>query len=134
MGTGQSKYPEYWLQSTVIHISCNTGLPQGLTVEVQIKARSRDVASGYAALSAAIPHELRNNYWFVFYSERLATTWIMTSSQFIAESNQNKNGKNAGLRSVWFNGKRKNKKTGGYDEYIYPRFQRFHTKSSHDRN
>jgi hypothetical protein len=97
----------------------------GSFVEVQIKARSRDVASGDAALFAAIPHELRNNYWFVFYSERLATTWIMTSSEFIAESNQNKNGKNAGLRSLWFNGKRKNKNTGGYDEYVYPRFQRY---------
>jgi hypothetical protein len=47
----------------------------GSFVEVQIKARSRDVAPGDAALFAAIPHELRNNYWFVFYSERLGTMW-----------------------------------------------------------
>lgn len=97
----------------------------GSFVEVQIKARSRDVVAGDAALFAAIPHELRNNYWFVFYSERLATMWIMTSEEFIAESHQNKNGKNAGLRSIWFNGKRANRSTGGYDEHLYPRFQRY---------
>jgi hypothetical protein len=49
----------------------------------------------------------------------------MTSEEFIAESVQNKTGKNAGLRSIWFNGKKKNKTTGGYDEHIYPRFQQY---------
>jgi hypothetical protein len=97
----------------------------GSFVEVQIKARSRDVAPGDAALFAAIPHELRNNYWFVFYSERLGTMWIMTSEEFIAESHQNRSGKNAGLRSLWFNGKRANRGTGGYNEHLYPKFQRY---------
>jgi len=39
---------------------------------------------------AAIPHEHRNNYWFVFFSERLDTMWVMSSAEFIAESVQNK--------------------------------------------
>lgn len=34
----------------------------GSFVEVQIKARSRDVKDGDAALFAAIPHEPRQNY------------------------------------------------------------------------
>ena len=56
----------------------------GTTALVQIKARSKDVVWGDAALFAAIPHdELRLNYWFVFYSERLDLTWIMTSAEFI---------------------------------------------------
>jgi hypothetical protein len=97
----------------------------GSFVEVQIKARSRDVAPGDAALFAAIPHEVRLNYWFVFYSERLDTKWIMTSDEFVAEAVRNKSGKNAGLRSIWFNGKRKNKVTGGYDEHAYPRYQKY---------
>ena len=97
----------------------------GTFVEVQIKARSRDVTFGDAALFAAIPHELRSNYWFIFYSERLGTMWIMTSEEFIANSNQNKKGKNAGLRSIWFNGTRKNKNTGDPEEHIYPRFQSY---------
>jgi hypothetical protein len=97
----------------------------GSFVEVQIKARSRDVIPGDAALFAAITHELRDNYWFVFYSERLETVWIMSSEEFIAESVQNKNGKNAGLRSIWFNGTRKNKTTGDSEEHIHPRFKRY---------
>jgi hypothetical protein len=96
----------------------------GSFIEVQIKARSKDVAPGDGALFSAIPHEVRENYWFIFYSERLNTTWIMTSEEFIAASAQNKKGKNAGLRSIWFNGKRKNK-LNGYDEHVYPRFTRY---------
>lgn len=99
--------------------------PDGTFVEVQIKARSLDVKSGDAALFAAIPHEIRNNYWFVFYSERLDTMWIMTSEEFVREAVQNKTGKNAGLRSIWFNGKKINRSTGMYNEHIYPRFQRY---------
>ncbi len=99
--------------------------PNGQFVEVQIKARSIDVVPGDGALFAAIPHEFRNNYWFVFYSERLKTMWIMTSEEFIRESVQNKTGKNKGKRSIWFNGKRKNKTTGILDEHIHPRFEKY---------
>jgi hypothetical protein len=74
-------------------------------IEVQIKARSKNVVPGDAALFAAIDHpEPRDNYYFVFYSERLDAMWIMSSEQFIKEAAQNKNGKNAGKRSIWFNG------------------------------
>lgn len=99
--------------------------PDGSFVEVQVKARGIDVSFGDAGLYAAIVHELRNNYWFVFYSERLKTMWIMTSEEFIAEAYQNKKGKNTGKRSIWFNGKRRNKETGVKEEHIYPRFQRY---------
>lgn len=34
---------------------------------MQIKARSRTVRFGDAALFAGLPHESRRNYWFVFY-------------------------------------------------------------------
>ena len=106
--------------------------PDGSFIEVQIKARSKDVADGDAALFAAIPHEHRNNYWFIFYSERLDSMWIMFSEEFIKESYQNKKGKNAGKRSIWFNGKRKNKITGKYEEYVKPKFDKYKT-SSFDR-
>ena len=79
--------------------------PDGSFTEVQIKARSKDVAFGGAALFAALKHEYRPNYWFVFYSERMDKTWILSSKEFIKESNQNKKGKNIGKRSIWFNGK-----------------------------
>jgi hypothetical protein len=91
----------------------------GSFVEVQIKARSGDVKLGDAGLFAAIPHEVRANYWFVFYSERIDTTWIMTSNEFIQHAIQNKSGKNVGKRAIWFNGMKDGK------EYVKPQFEKF---------
>ena len=99
--------------------------PDGTFIEVQIKARSKTVAMGDAALFAALTHEQRDNYYFIFYSERLDTFWIMSSEEFIKESNQNKKGKNVGKRSIWFNGKRKNKETGEYTEHCHERFNKY---------
>lgn len=101
----------------------------GSFVEVQIKARSKNINPGDAALFAAITHEKRKNYWFIFYSERMETTWIMNSNEFIKEAVQNKTGKNAGKYSIWFNGKRKNKDTGGFNEHIHPRFLKYVEKN-----
>ena len=97
--------------------------PNGKYVEIQIKARSKDVGLGDAALFADIPHEYRENYWFVFYSERLDTMWIMSSAEFIAESNQNKKGKNIGKRSIWFNGRKKG------EVYCYEKFDKYKSKT-----
>lgn len=93
----------------------------GSFVEVQIKARSRDVKFGDAALFAALKHEERKNYWFVFYSERMDKIWILSSNEFIKESNQNKIGKNIGKRSVWFNGKNTKKN----EEHVKPQFEKY---------
>ncbi len=49
----------------------------------------------------------------------------MTSVEFIREAVQNKTGKNAGLRSVCFNGKRHDRQTGRLDEYVKPQFQKY---------
>ncbi|MEO8514439.1 MAG: hypothetical protein ABI543_12835 [Ignavibacteria bacterium] len=95
--------------------------PNGDFVEVQIKARSKGVKFGSAALFAAIPHEYRNSYWFVFYSERMDKIWLMTSKEFIKEASQNKNGINKGKRSVWFNGK----STKAMKEHCKPRFEKY---------
>ena len=99
--------------------------PDGRFVEVQIKARSKDIKFGNAALFAALTHEPRKNYWFVFYSERMETTWIMSSNEFIQESNQNKKGRNVGKRTIWFNGK----KTKAQTEHVKPQFQKYIAQS-----
>lgn len=52
-------------------IDCVIRQDNGHFIEVQIKARSNDVKMGDAALFAALEHEKRENYFFVFYSERL---------------------------------------------------------------
>lgn len=95
--------------------------PDGSFVEVQIKARSKDVIFGDAALFAALRHEHRLRYWFIFYAERMDKMWILSSREFIRESNQNKSGKNTGLRSIWFNGKN----TKDNSEHVKPQFEKY---------
>lgn len=102
--------------------------PDGSFIEVQIKARSKTVKLGDGALFAAITHEHRPNYWFVFYSERLDTIWIMSSAEFIAEAVQNKSGINVGKRSLWFNGTKINKATQMREEYVKERYLKYVSK------
>ena len=99
--------------------------PDGRFVEVQIKARSNTVAFGDGALFSALTHELRSNYWFVFYSERMETIWIMSSGEFVREAAQNKNGKNVGKRSLWFNGKN----TRAQTEHVKPQYAKYVAKN-----
>jgi len=99
--------------------------PDGTFVEVQIKARSKQVKFGSAGLFAAMKHEPRPNYWFMFYSERMEETWIMSSKEFIAEAVQNKTGKNIGKRGIWFNGKKTKTKT----EHTKPQFKKYIAKN-----
>jgi hypothetical protein len=47
----------------------------------------------------------------------------MSSEEFIEESNQNKNGKNAGKRSIWFNGRK------GNEEYCFEKFNKYKCSS-----
>jgi len=93
----------------------------GSFVEVQIKARSKDVIFGDAALFPALKHEYRKNYWFIFYSERMDEMWILSSKEFIKESCQNKKGKHIGKRSIWFNGKN----TREQKEHVKPQFKKY---------
>lgn len=136
---GFGKRIEYWVAGLMMKEGIDVYMPlvddnaidavvrreDGSFVEVQIKARSRSVVTGDAALFAAITHERRDNYYFVFYSERLDEFWIMTSEEFIAESYQNKKGKNKGKRTIWFNGKKKNRETGEYEEHLKPQFEKY---------
>lgn len=101
----------------------------GSFVELQIKARSKDVLFGDAALFAAITHEQRDNYYFVFYSHRMDKTWILSSQEFVENAVQNKTGKNKGKRSIWFNGKNTKNKTEHpkpqWDKFLHTNFDIF---------
>jgi hypothetical protein len=101
----------------------------GSFVELQIKARSKDVLFGDAALFAAITHEHRDNYYFVFYSHRMDKTWILSSQEFVENAVQNKTGKNKGKRSIWFNGKDTKKNTEHpkpqWDKFLHTNFDIF---------
>lgn len=99
--------------------------PDGRFVEVQIKARSSDVKFGAAGLFAALTHDHRKNYWFVFYSERMDTTWILSSKEFVRHATVNKKGKHAGKRTIWLNGKNSKEQR----EHVLPQFERFVAKN-----
>lgn len=101
----------------------------GSYIEVQIKARSKEVADGDAALFAALTHEHRDNYYFIFFSERLDIMWIMSSDEFLRECVTNKNGNNCGKRSIWFNGNRMDKSLGVKKEYAYPKYEKYIAKN-----
>ena len=77
-------------------VDCVIKKRDGTFIEIQIKARSKDVAEGDAALFGAIDHNLTENFYFVFYSERLDMMWIMSSEEFLEECVTNKNGKTRG--------------------------------------
>ena len=109
-------------------VDCVIKKSDGTFIEVQIKARSKTVTEGDAALFSAIDHEYQPNFYFVFYSERLDLMWIMSSEEFLEECVTNKTGKNAGKRSIWFNGNKLNKQTGVKEEYCYQRFEKYIAK------
>ena len=106
-------------------VDCVIKKEDGTFIEVQIKARSSTVAEGSAALFAVDDHEQQQNFYFVFYSERLETMWIMSSEEFINECNINKNGKHIGRKSIWFNGTKTNKVTGTKEEYCKAQFKKY---------
>ena len=131
---------EYWIIGRMLKEGLDVYIPlvddhavdaiikrhDGSTALIQIKARSKTVIDGDAALFAAIPHdEVRQNYWFVFYSERMDMIWIMTSDEFDREAVKNKTGKNIGLHSIWFNGKKKDENTGTSTEYCKPQWMKY---------
>ena len=103
--------------------------PDGSFVQVQIKARGEDIKAGDGALFSAITHNERDSYFFVFYSERHRKIWILSSREFLRYSHQNKEGSNVGKRSIWLDGRRKNKNTGEREEHIHERFNQFEAKN-----
>lgn len=106
-------------------VDCVIKKKDGTFIEIQIKARSKDVTEGDAALFSAIEHEYTPNYFFVFFSERLNMMWILSSEEFLTECVTNKNGKNAGKHSIWFNGNKTNPETGIREEYCKPRYEKY---------
>lgn len=49
--------------------------------------------------------------------------WIMSSEEFLNKCVTNKNGKNAGKHSIWFNGNKI--KDGENKEYCKPQFEKY---------
>ena len=109
-------------------VDCIIKKANGTFIEIQIKARSSKVTDGDAALFSAITHELTPNFYFVFYSERLDSMWILSSEEFLNECVTNINGKNKEKRGIWFNGNRTDKTTGEKREYCKKQFEKYLSK------
>ena len=115
-------------------VDCVVKKEDGTFVEVQIKATSKNSNVEYCAMFSAIWHELTPNYYFIFYSESLNTKWLLSSEEFVKLSSKSTKGKNAGQRSIQFNGYRTDKATGikvpycsdKYKDYICKDFKRIH--------
>jgi hypothetical protein len=93
----------------------------GSYVEVQIKARSNDVKFGSAGLFAALKHEYRPNYWFLFYSQRMDKTWLLSSKEFLKEAIELKSGNSIDKKTIKFNGKN----TKLNQEHVLPQFEKY---------
>lgn len=143
---GFGKRIEYWIIGRMLKEGLDVYVPlvdddavdavvrrdDGSFITVQIKARSLEAKEGTAATFSAISHEeIRANYWFIFYSERMDIMLILSSEEFIKEANQNINGKNKGKRSIWFNSRRRDKETGKIIEGCKPRFEKYIEKDFH---
>ena len=85
-------------------IDCIIKINENRYLDVQIKARSKDIDPGDAALFAGMTLEPRNNYFFIFYSQHLDTYWIVPSQELTKIAYKNKKGKNIGSYVLWFNG------------------------------
>ena len=68
-------------------------------LDIQIKARSREAQHPGFFAAMAIPNP-RENYYFIFYDERVDTYWVIPSLRLIEEARQNKTGKNVGKYSI----------------------------------
>ena len=121
---GFGKRIEYWIIGLLLKEGYDVFVPlvddhgidaiirgsHGKIIDLQIKARSNEVKEGNSALFAAMEHpEVRENYYCLFYSERMDTMWLMSSRDYIEHAVQNKSGKNIGKRSICLNGLRNGK-------------------------
>lgn len=106
-------------------VDCVIKRSDGVFIEVQIKASSRKVKFGDTALFAAISHTPAENFYFVFYSERLEKMLILSSEEFTTHASKpNSKGKNIGQRSIKFNGVRTS--SGGVkEEYILKKYEKY---------
>ena len=92
----------------------------GKTVSVQIKSTSPDIKKGDAGFFVVGKEKDElNNHFFVFYSGRMNTIWLMTKEELASFGSVSTKGKHAGDISIRFNGTKKG------EEYALPRFEQF---------
>ena len=102
--------------------------PDGTYVEIQIKARSKDIAEEQAGLFAGIRCEPNPAYWFIFHSAHIGEggkMWLMTAAEFMEHASHQTQGKHAGGYTIHLSGVKRNKETGEREAYAKPQFEKF---------
>lgn len=98
----------------------------GTYAEVQIKARSKDIAVEHAGLFAGIKCEPNPAYWFIFHSAHLdGKMWLMTAQEFMESASHQTQGKHAGAWTIHLSGAKINKKTGIKEAYAKQKYEKF---------
>ena len=100
----------------------------GTFVEIQIKARSKDIAEEQAGLFAGIKCEPSPNYYFIFHAAAIGENgkmWIMTADEFIESASKNIKGEHIGKYTLRLSKYKTNKETGLKEAYANPEFEKF---------
>ncbi len=79
-------------------IDCIIRLNDRRYLDIQIKARSKNAKQWN--FFAAMSFEVRNNFYFIFYTEKNDNFWVIPSEDVKKLGQENKSGKNAGKISL----------------------------------
>lgn len=79
-------------------IDCIIRVDECTYIDIQIKARSKEAKQWN--FFAAMSFESRENFYFIFYTERNNTFWTFPSKDVVTLCHTNRTGKNAGKRHL----------------------------------
>lgn len=97
-------------------IDCVIRLDEHRYLDIQIKARS--TTAKYWNFFAAMSFKPRQNLYFIFYTERNDSYWIMPSQEVAQLGVKNKSGKNAGKISLALPKSAQGSKVGRFAKYL----------------
>ncbi len=97
-------------------IDCVVRLDEHRYLDIQIKARSSDAKQWN--FFAAMSFRVRPNLYFIFYTERNDSYWVMPSQELDQIGVKNKTGKNAGKVSLALPKSDQGAKQGRFAKYL----------------
>lgn len=96
-------------------IDCIIRLDDKRYLDIQIKARSIDAKQWY--FFAGLDYKPRDNFFFIFYTERNNSIWVIPSVELEQLCSINKSGKNVGKMHLNLPKNDKDRKSEKFDRY-----------------
>jgi len=90
-------------------IDCIVRINNKRYIDIQIKARSKNVREGDEAFFAGLEILPRENFFYIFYSEYLDTFWVIPSRDVVKKAWKAKSGENVGTYNIYLIGHKKGK-------------------------